>query len=130
MRLFLIISILISSLWSLNLDWPHDMKKALQEAKVQNKNVYFFIGADRCRFCDRFNKITLSNKEVMNRLKDEYVLLYMNRDHHDIPDNFEKFQVPRHYFLNSKGDVIFETRGSREVDGFNTLLDEVDLATN
>lgn len=130
MKVLLLITVFISSLWSLNLDWPHDYEKALKQAKIENKKIYFFIGADRCRFCDRFNKITLSNKGVMKRLKDEYVLLYMNRDYHEIPAKFEKFQVPRHYFLDSNGKILFETRGSREVAGFHTLLDEVDVEIN
>jgi len=108
--------------------WMHNYYKALREAKRQNKDVYLFIGADECRFCDRFKAITLSQKSVINRLKEEYVLLYLSRDHHNIPSKFEKYQVPRHYFLNSKGFIMYETRGSREVAGFNSLLDEVDLA--
>jgi len=36
--------------------------------------------------------------------------------------------VPRHYFLDSNGKILYETRGSREVAGFNTLLDEVEMA--
>ena len=86
-----------------------------------------FIGADNCRFCDRFKKITLSNKDIMKRLKKEYVLLFLNRDHHNIPQKFEKYMVPRHYFLDEKGNVLYETPGSREIAGFNSLLDEVEI---
>ena len=127
MKSLVVILIFISSLWSLDLDWEHDLNKALEQAKIENKAVYFFIGADRCRWCDRFNKLTLSDEKIIKRLKDEYVLLYMNRDHHDVPKNFEKYQVPRHYFLDSNGKILYKTRGSREVSGFNSLLDEVEL---
>jgi len=127
MKYIALIFIFISSLWSLDLDWEHDLNKALEQAKVQNKSVYFFIGADRCRWCDRFYKMTLSDKKVMERLEKEYVLLYMNRDQHEVPDNFEKYQVPRHYFLDSNGKILYKTRGSREIAGFNALLDEVEL---
>ena len=128
MKYILLVSLFLSSLWSLDLDWNHDYQKALKDSKVEKKSIYLFIGADRCRFCKRFNDITLSDKDVMKRLKKEYVLLYMNRDHHEIPEQFEKYQVPRHYFLNSNGKVLYETRGSREVAGFNSLLDEVEMA--
>ena len=127
MKSLVVILIFISSLWSLDLDWEHDLNKALEQAKIENKAVYFFIGADRCRWCDRFNKLTLSDEKIIKRLKDEYVLLYMNRDHHDVPKNFEKYQVQRHYFLDSNGKILYKTRGSREVSGFNSLLDEVEL---
>ena len=128
MKQIVILMVLISSLFSLDLDWEHDYKKALSDAKLKNKNVYLFIGADRCRWCERFYNMTLSDKDVMQRLEDEYVILYMNRDHHDIPEKFEKYQVPRHYFLDSNGKILYKTRGSREIDGFNSLLDEVKLS--
>ncbi len=94
---------------------------------MQNKDVYLFIGADECRFCDKFVKDTLSHEEVIKRLKEDYILLYMSRDQHKIPDKFEKYGVPRQYFLNYKGEIFYKTKGSREIDGFYQLLDEVEL---
>jgi thioredoxin-related protein len=123
----LLFFLLTASLWSIELDWGHDYKKALEISKKENKNIYLFIGADNCRFCERFKKITLSNKDVMKRLRKEYVLLFLNRDHHNIPKKFEKFMVPRHYFLDENAKILYETRGSREVAGFNLLLDEVEI---
>jgi thioredoxin-related protein len=123
----LLFFLLTASLWSIELDWGHDYKKALEISKKENKNIYLFIGADNCRFCERFKKITLSNKDVMKRLRKEYVLLFLNRDHHNIPKKFEKFMVPRHYFLDKNAKILYETRGSREVAGFNLLLDEVEI---
>ena len=123
----LLFCLLITSLWSIELNWGHDYKKALEVSKKEQKSIYLFIGADNCRFCDRFKKITLSNKDIMKRLKKEYVLLFLNRDHHNIPQKFEKYMVPRHYFLDEKGNVLYETRGSREIAGFNSLLDEVEI---
>ncbi|PHS57067.1 MAG: thioredoxin [Sulfurimonas sp.] len=128
MRFLLLVCLILSSLWATNLDWIHDYDKALKEAKKENKDVYLFIGADRCRFCDRFKDFTLSDKDIMKRLRDEYILVYLSRNQHYIPDKYEKYQVPRHYFLTSKGEIIFETRGGREIAGFNDLLDEVDVA--
>jgi len=127
MRVLLIVSIFISSLLSVELDWLHDYDKALEYAKIEKKDVYMFVGADNCRFCDRFKEITLSDKDTMQRLRKEYILLYMSRDRHNIPSMFEVRQVPRHYFLDSDGKIIYKTRGSREVAGFNSLLDEVDV---
>ena len=71
--------------------------------------------------------MTLSKKEVIKKLEENYVLLYMSRDKHNIPKKFERYGVPRHYFLTSKGDIIHDDRGSREPAGFYDILDEVDL---
>lgn len=130
MKLFIFILFFVSSLYAIELDWEHNYNNALKQAKQQNKDVYLFVGADVCRFCDKFKKETLSDKDVIKTLKKDYILLYMSRDKHKIPDKFEKFGVPRHYFLTENGKVIFTTSGSREIDGFYTLLEEVDLIKN
>ena len=127
MKLFIFIFLFISSLYGIELNWLHDYNKALIQAKEQNKDIYLFVGADKCKWCDRFNKTTLSKQHVIKRLKKEYVLLYMSRDKHKIPKQFEVRGVPRHYFLTNEGKVIHADRGSREVDGFFDLLEEVDL---
>lgn len=89
--------------------------------------MYLFIGADVCRFCDRFKEMTLSKKEVIERINEEYVPVYLSRDQHFIPKHFAIKGVPRHYFLRANGDIIHDDRGSREVAGFYDMLDEVDL---
>lgn len=124
----LILSLLfISSLYSYELNWIHDYNSALKLAKKENKNVYLFIGADNCRFCERFKDWTLSKKEVMDTLKQDYIPLYLNRDRHEIPKKFVTQGVPRHYFLTPYGKIIHEDAGSREPAGFYDILDEVEL---
>ena len=127
MKVIAIIFTLISAIYSADLNWLHDYDRALDKAKKEHKDVYLFIGADVCRWCDRFKEVTLSNQDVINRLEKDYVLLYMSRDRHDIPSHFKVKGVPRHYFLTNQGKIIFTTRGSREIDGFYSLLEEVDL---
>ncbi|MDD5157532.1 thioredoxin family protein [Sulfurimonas sp.] len=127
MKLLIFITLLLSTLYSSDLNWLHNYDAALKQAKKEKKGVYLFIGADVCVWCDKFKDMTLSDKSVMKRLKEEYVLLYMSRDRHKIPANFTVKGVPRHYFLTSSGKIIHEDRGSREVDGFFALLDEVSL---
>jgi thioredoxin-related protein len=137
MRKFLLIATVLLSLLALflfssssnidELDWEHNYQNALITAKKDNKMVYLFIGADVCVHCDRFKKQTLSNKELIETMEEDYVLLYMSRDRHDIPDGFEKFGVPMHYFLTADGKIIAEIQGSRELNGWYDVLDELDL---
>ena len=109
--------LLLSTLGAKELNWEHNYDNALKTAKKENKAVYLFIGA----------KQTLSNKALIETMKKEYVLLYMSRDKHKIPERFEKFGVPFHYFLTSDGKIIAEVQGSRELEGWYDVLDEVDL---
>lgn len=117
----------ISPLYAIELNWEHNYEKALAQAKKEHKYVYLFIGADKCKFCAMFKKETLSDKELMNRVKKDYVLLYMSRDQHKIPSKFKLKGVPRHYFLDEDGNIMHEAWGSREVAGFHLVLDEAEL---
>lgn len=128
--LFISLFFIFSTLQSAELDWSNDYDGALKQAQKENKSVYLFIGADVCRWCDRFKDITLSQKYVIERLKKDYVLLYLSRDRHYIPKHFETKGVPRHYFLKSSGKIFYEDRGSREIEGFLNLLDEASLLKN
>ena len=119
--------LLVSTLDAVELNWEHNFKNALTAAKKEKKLVYLFIGADRCKHCERFKKQTLSNKTLIKMMKKEYVLLYMSRDQHNIPDGFEKYGVPMHYFLTAEGKIIAKVQGSRELEGWYDVLDEIDL---
>jgi thioredoxin-related protein len=119
--------LLISTLNAVELNWEHNFQNAMKTAKKEKKMVYLFIGADNCRHCDRFKKQTLSNKELIEKMKKEYVLLYMSRDQHNIPDGFEKYGVPMHYFLTAEGKIVAVIQGSRELAGWYDVLDEIDL---
>jgi thioredoxin-related protein len=123
MRYFILIALLISSLSAIK--WPSDYEAALKEAKKEKKDIYLFLGSEYCKYCDKFKEEVLSKDEVIKRLKKSYVLLYLSRDIDDIPEGLETKPVPRHYFLDEKGKVIYTTIGGRSVEGFNELLDEV-----
>ena len=126
-KIFFVLFLLSSTLNAVELDWEHNYDSALATAQKENKLVYLFIGADNCKHCERFKKLTLSNKTLIERMKEKYVLLYMSRDQHKIPDGFEKYGVPFHYFLTSTGKIVAEVQGSRELEGWYDVLDEVDL---
>jgi len=127
MKLIIFTLLFTSLLYSAELNWLHDYDKALIEAKKEHKDIYIFIGADECRFCDLFKNLTLSKKEVIDTLKKDYILVYLSRDRHNIPKRFAIKGVPRHYFLTPTGKIIHADMGSREPAGFYDILDEVDL---
>jgi len=123
-----LLSLVMTSAFSgTELDWEHNYDNALATAKRENKTVYLFIGADNCRHCDRFKSQTLSNEELIQTMKKKYVLIYMSRDQHNIPEKFERYGVPMHYFLTSDGKIIAKVQGSRELEGWYDVLDEIDL---
>ena len=127
MNLIIAMTLLGPVLYAQDLDWLHDYDQALIQAKKDKKDVYLFIGADKCRFCKKFKETTLADKDIIKQLEKDYVLVYLSRDQHKIPSWFETKGVPRHYFLSSDGEVFHETWGGREVKGFYDVLDEAEL---
>ena len=124
MKKFLLLTLLTIQLFGTELHWLHDYDKALQMAKEQNKGVYLFIGADRCRFCNILKDKAFSKNSVMKRLTKDFIPVYMSRDKHNIPSQFSTKGVPRHYFLTNDEKLIHEDQGSREESGFLLFLDE------
>ncbi|MEA3491314.1 MAG: thioredoxin family protein [Campylobacterota bacterium] len=117
--------LMITTLHGTVLDWEHDYDKALKQATKDKKIVYLFIGADRCKYCKKFKEMTLSKDEVIKTMQKNFILLYMSRDQHNIPDKFEQFGVPRHYFLTHKGEIIRAEQGIWDTQGWYSILDEV-----
>jgi len=125
---FLFLIFLNTSLYANESLWIHDYDEAVVLAQKENKDIYLFIGADVCNFCKKYKEQTLSDAAVMKRLTKDYIPVYLSRDQHLIPDNFEQYGVPRHYFLDSNEKVFYDTQGLLEIAGFYTMLDEAELS--
>jgi len=121
----LLVVLISTILNAVELNWEHNYNKALIQAQKEKKSIYLFIGADKCKYCKKFKEQTLSNKKLIEDMKKKYVLIYMSRDQHKIPTKFEQYGVPRHYFLNSYGDIIADTQGFQDISWWRDTLDEV-----
>ena len=121
---YLVSIILFSTLlFSSDLGWSSDYEKALIQAKKENKFVYVLITSDSCRWCRKFEQTTLLDMDIEDRLEDEYITIHLSRDQHKIPGKFKTSPVPRHYFLDQKGDILYDTLGYRDVELFNSFMD-------
>lgn len=127
MKHFILSIFFISGLSSAELDWPNDYEKAVELAKQENKNIYIFIGADRCRFCDTLKNEALTKKSVIKRLNNSYIYIYLSRDRDNVPKQFSTSGVPRHYFVNPKGETFYENVGFREENGFHKMINEAEF---
>jgi len=126
MKFLLSLITLTTMLFSSNLDWNSDYYKALEDAKVQKKDVYMLITSQTCKWCRKFESRTLQDKSVIKRLKEQYVLLHIDRDKNYFPKEFKSKRVPRHYFITSKGEIIYSFLGFWEKDDFFSFLRDVD----
>jgi hypothetical protein len=61
--------------------------------------------------------------DIEDRLEEEYITIHLSRDRHTIPGKFKTSPVPRHYFLDKKGDILYDTLVCRDVELFNSFMD-------
>ena len=113
--------LLATALFS-SVEWQTNYHKALEIAQEKNKRVYMLIVSDNCRWCMKFKRITLKDKKILQRLNEKYVLLSLSRGKDYIPIKFKTAPIPRHYFLTSKGEMVFPVVGYRDVEAFHEFL--------
>lgn len=118
--------LLVTQLLAIDLPWLHSIKEAKMIAQKERKDIYVFIGAEHCNFCVRFKNEVLSDRQVQKILQN-YVTVFLNRDKHKVPAYFEKFGVPRHYFLKPDGTIYYDDAGIKGVNGFFLMIDEASL---
>jgi len=123
MKKLLSILLLSTALFSANLGWLNDYEQALKDAKAQNKLVYVFITSDNCKWCKKFANTTLQDETIKKRLYSEFITVHISRDRHLIPDKFETAPVPRHYFTDAEGNILYSSLGHRGVSCFDAFMD-------
>jgi len=117
---------LISSLMSAELQWSNDYNATLVKAQKSGKLVYVLITSDNCRWCRKFENTTLQDKTILKRLSSEFELVHIARERDYIPKDFKTSPVPRHYFTDSKGKVLYNSLGHRNIECFDSFMDNAE----
>ena len=123
MKSFIAIFLLVIGLFASELGWSSDYKQALMKAKQEHKLVYVFITSDSCKWCRKFENTTLQDKKILKRLYSEFEVVHLSRDRHKIPKGFETSPIPRHYFVDSDGKILYSSLGYRDVECFDAFMD-------
>ena len=123
MKYIFLVLLLVSSLFSF--EWSDDYDGAFEIAKKEHKNVYVMVGTANCPYCTKMKEITLSDEEVINKLKKDYVYIYLSRDIDDIPNQFAMPFSPAHYFLDENKEIIYSTAGYKNKKTFFKILKEI-----
>jgi len=122
MRHFFIMVWMGVSLFATQLHWYDEYNEALRVAQKSNKPVYIFISSAQCGWCQKFENTTLQDEAVKKRLYQEFVVVHLVRDFDDIPKKFKTAPVPRHYFVDSRGTIVYDSLGYRDVDTFEAFM--------
>ncbi len=123
MRYIISLFIVTTALFSMDLGWSDDYKQTLKNAQKSGKLVYVLITSDNCKWCRKFEKTTLQDKEIQKRLYSEFEVVHLSRERDFIPENFETAPIPRHYFVDAKGTILYNSLGHRGLECFDAFMD-------
>lgn len=79
---------------------------AFKTAKAENKAVFILFSTEYCRWCTKLKQTTLKDSQIVSRLNQEYVVLFLDRDKSKYPSKYRVKGVPAVYFTD-KNEEIF-----------------------
>lgn len=110
-RIVLMIAIALVPLSAGGLQWYHSYDRAMAAAQAAHKNLYVFIDAPGCPYCERMLQDTLSRPSVVRSLS-EYVLLNLKLGSRDVRKHFpQTYVTPMSYFVAEDGAVLIDFAG-------------------
>ena len=81
-------------------------EKAFSVAKSKDKAVFILFSTEYCRWCTKLKETTLKDSEVISRLNQEFVVLFLDRDSDQYPKKYKVKGVPAVY-MTDKNEEIF-----------------------
>lgn len=100
-----------------------EYKTALERAKKENKKLMVLMITNYCPWCSKFEKKTLMDKNVDNKIKSNYIPLIINRQEGNFPNYLNAPVVPVTFFIEpNKEEITYESIGfSNKIDFLNLL---------
>lgn len=88
---------------------------ALKKAKKDKKDIMFFMIANFCPWCVKFEKKVLEKKDINKLIHKKYIPLIINKEEKNFPKQFKTPIVPTVYFVDFKTQKI-----KTKVVGYNS----------
>ena len=109
-----------------SLKWFHAYDRAVAQAQKTHQNLYVFIDAEGCPYCERMRRDVLESPDVLRSLS-EYVLLNLKINSSDARKHFPSVQVtPTSYFLDHNGKILVEFAGYTNEEFFFWRMGEAE----
>jgi len=110
MKKIILILALINYLYANNKDSNltifSNYEDALQTAKEQKKPIFILFSKEGCRWCKKLKENITTVDELKNRLKDEFVVLFIDKNIDKYPSIYKIEAVPT-VFLTSETENIY-----------------------
>lgn len=107
--------------------WEKDLATALKKAKQEKKRVMVMAIGQQCRWCIKMKKETMSKPNVLNVLKNHYLLVKIDRGIPSQRSQVPAFEhVPAFFFATAEGKFYDELQGYFTADEFLSSIKEIE----
>jgi thioredoxin-related protein len=108
------------------MSYETEYKTALNKAKKEGKNLMVLMITNYCPWCTKFEKKTLSDKNVDNAVKSKYIPLIINKEEGDFPKYLSAPMVPAVFFVEpNKEEILHQSVGFSNKTEFLNLLQKL-----
>ncbi|WP_407424024.1 thioredoxin family protein [Methanobrevibacter sp.] len=91
----------------------------MSDAQSQNKSIILIFDQDGCYYCDLLKENTLSNKELISKLKGGYITVIVDINKNpQLAAKYQVFGTPTMIFLDSNQKQIGKIDGYVEANEF------------
>ena len=125
--LSVLLSLGLLCLHAVDLQWSSSYKEALSLAKKEKKNVMLLVTSESCGWCRKLERTTLKDKNVVERLNKDYIVVHATRGDLTYPEVLKVGSVPASFFLDANGKLIIrKVVGYWSTEDYLSYMDDVD----
>jgi len=100
-----------------------DLFDAYDDAKAQHKTVMLMISQEGCPGCEYMESVVFNNTDVAKALKDNFIVIHIDKHKDSVPNGLEYFATPTFFFLDENEKVLKRLTGGENAKDFVATLE-------
>lgn len=112
-----------------SIQWTTDLKKALADAKAQNKFVFVDVYTDWCGWCKKLDRDVFTNADMISYLGEKYICVKLDaegsKDNEKVAEDARVSGYPAGLVFKGDGKLIGKLGGYMEAAQYKASLEEV-----
>ena len=126
MRILLLITLFLGSLFAAEIEWNDSFAAAKAKAQKEDKIIYALITSETCRWCRKLEVETLEDKQVIKNVNSKFSAVALTRDKDNYPPCLKAKMVPMTYFLTPEGRVLYSVPGYWNEEDYLSMMSDVE----
>lgn len=112
-------------------EFQGDYDIALSQAKIENKYIFLLITEEFCQWCEKLMDIVFQDKKIVEKLKEDYISVIVDRNKGFYPSNIGITGVPSVFIIDAKtGKIILDIVGFHKAEFYLQKFKYIDNIGN